>query len=419
MKCFDHSAPYIDRFIKCAQQDPLVKDKKCIEKLLDTIKDIRLLEVQGDDELRSIWIETARGKISDFGSYEEYLEEEVIGNYEEFVELWESYYPYEKKWYNLSFSTYGNEYFLFFDSQLTFHISGQEIFEDIGSLDIELIEWLNEKIKVTISRIKEDTSEYNRYINKNLPYEKRFGRIKRSVYWKNFPEEGQIFKEAFSDESIAIIEKIVEQSVKDKSNLKIRKISAGDYFKFCEIGYNANSYFRDKEEKLTPKEKYIAMADGRDCGLTKLDENSETAFVNWYKNDSNCGGHPWEICRGGNSTHISLFLYLVEDGWGLRLAGSSRVRAVETVKMALALYRNSIHFVLEKAEDILRMIKGIDSIGIVPETIIPVYCHGSFPDEDKINYFMNLGFERIGEIIEKSYWYPIEQVRFKGSTPVS
>ncbi|MCL4415204.1 MAG: hypothetical protein M1365_00665, partial [Actinobacteria bacterium] len=160
-----------------------------------------------------------------------------------------------------------------------------------------------------------------------------------------------------------------------------------------------------------PKKKYLAMADGRDCGLTKLDENSKTAFLNWYKNDSHCGGHPWEICRGGNSTHISLFLYQVENGWKLRLAGSSRARIIETVKMALAFYINKTPFVLEKAEEIFRMIKGIDFIGIVPETIIPRYCHGFFPDEDRINDFMNLGFERIEEIIKKSYWYPIKEVR--------
>jgi len=123
----------------------------------------------------------------------------------------------------------------------------------------------------------------------------------------------------------------------------------------------------------------MAMADGRDCGLTKLDEGSESAFEKWYKIESHCGGHPWEICRGGNSTHISLFICLAENGWNLRLAGCSRARVAETVKMALALHTNNIPFILEKAEEIIRMIKGIDYIGIVPETVIPVYCHSLFP----------------------------------------
>jgi hypothetical protein len=79
--------------------------------------------------------------------------------------------------------------------------------------------------------------------------------------------------------------------------------------------------------------------------------------------------------------------------------------------MALALYNDRIPFTLEKAEEILRMIKGIDHIRIVPETLIPVYCHSIFPSEDRINYFMNLGFERTEKIIKRAKWYPVEEIR--------
>jgi len=136
------------------------------------------------------------------------------------------------------------------------------------------------------------------------------------------------------------------------------------------------------------------MADGRHCGLTEVDEDSVTAFREWYDNKSTCSGHPWEVCRGGNSTHIALYVFDTEDGWKLRLAGSSKGRVVETIKMALALYEKKAPFILGKAEEILRMIKGIDNIGIVPETLIPVYYHSLFPDGDRINYFMNLGYEK-------------------------
>lgn len=52
------------------------------------IKEIGVLEIQGHDELRCIWIEVPRGTIEDFGEYEEFLEEDVVSNYEEFVEMW-------------------------------------------------------------------------------------------------------------------------------------------------------------------------------------------------------------------------------------------------------------------------------------------------------------------------------------------
>jgi hypothetical protein len=411
LECSNRKAPYLDVLIQYARQDPVIKCKKCIDKLFNVISEIRNLEIQGGDELRSIWIEADRGSISDFGSYKEYLKEGSVTNYEEFVDLWNYYYPYEKKWYNFSISSYENEYYFYFDSELTFHIRDTETFDAVDCSSFELVEWLEYKVNETIVKIKTDQYEYNRYISKNLPHKKRFGRILRSSYWTIFPDEGDIFKEAFPEESIAILEKIVWESLKNKSNLTMSKLSAGDYFRFCEIAYDANEYFKDKKEKLTSKEKYLAMADGRDCGLRNLDENSEAEFAAWYKKDSHCGGHPWEICRGGNSTHISLYLCQTENAWILRLAGSSSTRVVETVKIAIAFYLKNIPFILEKAREIFRMITGIDFIGIVPETIIPRYCHGFFPKEDRINDFMNLGFEKDDEIIEKSYWYPIEEVR--------
>ena len=282
MKHINNTAPYLDAYIEGLKREPLIKDKKCVVVLLEVIKEICKLEVQGDDELRSIWIEVPRGKISDFGDYKEYLEDESVSNYEEFVELWESYYPDENKWYMFSYTTYRNEHYLYFDSQLIFQIPDLETFEDVDYSNIEFIEWIKEKIKVTVPGIEKDTQGYNKYISQNLPYAKRIGRIIRSQYWEIFPEEGQIFKEAFPDESVAMLEKITEQSVKDDLNLIISKVSAGDYFRFCEIGYDANEYFKNRQEKLTSKEKYLAMADGRDCGLRKIDETETSAFANWY-----------------------------------------------------------------------------------------------------------------------------------------
>jgi hypothetical protein len=57
LKC---SAPYLGAHIESLKHNPLIKDKKCVEMLLEVIKEICKLEAQGDDELRSIWIEVPR-----------------------------------------------------------------------------------------------------------------------------------------------------------------------------------------------------------------------------------------------------------------------------------------------------------------------------------------------------------------------
>jgi len=59
------------------------------------------------------------------------------------------------------------------------------------------------------------------------------------------------------------------------------------------------------------------------------------------------------------------------------------------------------------------MITGSDYIGIVPDTVFPRYCHGLFPENDRIIDFMNLGFEKINKIIKNASWYPVEEVELE------
>jgi hypothetical protein len=170
----------------------------------------------------------------------------------------------------------------------------------------------------------------------------------------------------------------------------------------------ANNY--TKIEEKSPVELYKAFADGRDEGLTEIDPDSPDAFSRWYGGERKgfAGGHPWEVCRGGNSTHISL--YVVEEktgGWILRLAGCSIGRVNETIKFAIGLFANNIPFRLSDAREILDMMQGDDYIGIVPEGVVPRYCHSWFP-EDRINDFMNLGWEETDRLIKASDWYPVE-----------
>jgi hypothetical protein len=104
-------------------------------------------------------------------------------------------------------------------------------------------------------------------------------------------------------------------------------------------------------------DKYRVMADNRDEGLLDLPPGDSNAFATWYRNRAS-GGHPWEICRGGNSTHISLHVTECENSWQLYLAGFSVARVVETAKMAIALFERGVPFVLARKDEMLRMLTG-------------------------------------------------------------
>ena len=403
-------APDLDHLIRSCQSYPAVKNEVVIKRLADIFTMVCSLEKQGDDDYRSIWFSAERGKIEDFGDYNEYLEEGEVDNMNDFIEIWHCYYPDELKWYNFAITKYADVHYFFIDSKLTlqfkFDESNQEPCYDFQE---SLAGWLFKETQQTFALIKADVKGYNDLINCNLPYKKRTGRILRSDFWSIFPESGEEFHVVITTDIKEILYKLIAQSESESFNL-LPSICSGDFFRFCEIGYDANQYFDKSNKILTAKEKYIAMADGRDCGLTGLNEESHQDFNSWYETERNCGGHPWEICRGGNSTHISLYICKEKGGWYLRLEGSSIARVIETIKMAIALYKSEIPFILGRAEEIYRMACGVDYIGIVPETVTPRYCHSYFPKEDKIIDFMNLGTEKAEEIIKRAFWYPLPEV---------
>ena len=113
-------------------------------------------------------------------------------------------------------------------------------------------------------------------------------------------------------------------------------MTANDFYKYCAVGYTAMGY---DIGAMTPKEQYYRYADGRDGKLAEINGNSPEEFAEWLNGSDWHGTHPWEVCRGGNSTHISLYVCCDDCGFYFGLAGSSYSRSTETIKFYLALCR--------------------------------------------------------------------------------
>lgn len=145
-------------------------------------------------------------------------------------------------------------------------------------------------------------------------------------------------------------------------------------------------------QNYSPKEAYYEYADGRDEVLKDIDINSEAEFSKWYFDKNRFGGHPWEVCRGGNSTHIDLGVINEDGKWYYFLRGKSWNRSIETIKFYLALRRKGLPVFLEDVQEILNRLLGKDKIGIVPDFVIPRYCERDFTKE-KILDFMHLPYD--------------------------
>jgi len=410
-------APDADIIVNNSNSGTDLINRSIYQKLTKIYSVFSCLKPVGDDELRETWLELERGPIEAFGNFEEFQENGEVESMEDFEQMWKDYYPDETKWYKFQTAKYEDNLYFYFGSKLLWTVQEKEFREEDTKRDWNpeyyerFAKWLLEKITGETEKFKKDADAYNSYIQQHLPWSKRLGKIRRKDFWEIVGTETIRPDLKLGPERIEKLKKAVNNTKENQFPL-LPEMTANLYFRVCEIGYDANSYFKNSAETLSPRVKYLSFADGRDAGLRDVEGDSPEAFNEWYNSGSRMGAHPWEICRGGNSTHISLYVLKKDGKWIFDVAGSSIVRVEETVRMAVAFYENKIPFELRDANEIIRMVTGIDYIGIVPDTVFPRYCHSLFPEEDRIIDFMNLGSDKeiVPAVVEKALWYPLERI---------
>ncbi len=410
-------APDIDNITDSIKWDSAPLNLSIYKKLKNTYIIFSCVKPVSDDEMRKTWIEVERGPIEVFGNFEEFNESGEVESREDFIKYWKECYPEETKWYGFHTAKYENNLYFYFGGKLFWSVNETEFQEDAAKTSWSLAyfeqfaDWLLEKISEETNKLKLDTIAYNSYIQQNLPWFKRLGKIRRKEFWEVMGTDTIRPDIKLGDDLIEKLKRALSQMKENQCTL-LPEMTSNKYFKVCELCYNANNYFKNSAKKISPRNKYLSMADGRDGGLRDIESDSPEEFSEWYHSGGWAGSHPWEICRGGNSTHISLQVYPKNGQWIFNLAGSSINRVEETVRMAVTLYENNIPFELRDADEIERMITGIDFIGIVPDTVFPRYCRSLFPKEDRIIDFMNLESDKetVMNLVEKTFWYPLEDV---------
>lgn len=354
-----------------------------------------------------LWFKADRGPIEDFGNYDEWLEDGDVDDREEFEAWWLSEYPTETIWFGFG-ALYdadidyraiflGNKFVIEQDSRKE---KGYE--HDIS----EFAEWLLASVKERIEQIKDGT--YSEAIETGLPPQLRTGTIVRREFWDIFPELREDFFAGISKEDVA--EFLATASVQDDDctcfGNRMQDFTANDFFECCSIAYKAIGF---DIEGMTPREQYYRHADGRDNGLRDIDASSPTEFYQWLHDHRLLGGHPWEICRGGNSTHIDLLVRNDDAGCFLGVAGSSVGRTIEAIKIYLALRRAGKPVYLNEAKLLAARLDETEKIGVVPEGVVPKYCSTMFSDEKIITY-INLPSEKRDEVASHCVWQPLQKV---------
>ena len=380
---------------------------KLINELFAVLKEIQPNEVSYGRNIWRLWLKADRGPIAAFGDFQEMQEYGDVETYQEYEELWKELYPNKSSWF--SFAAVDDPSI----SYRAIFLNHKHVIE-VTSAPAKgypqnispFARWLLDAVRNCVTMLR--VGKYNQWITEELPPEKRTGTIIRKALWDIFPDWREEFFQGISREEIAQFEHYIAEKDPENSALvgRLKYVTANDFYRFCAMGYRANHY---SGENLSPKDWYQKHADGRDDGLSEINPDSPAAFQEWLTSRKTRGGHPWEVCRGGNSTHISLMVLSDQGGSYLLLAGSAWTRCLETVRFYLALRAAGLPVLLRDGSAILNRLLERDKLGIVPDDVLPFYCEELFPAE-KILDFIHLPVIKRDEVIQHCNWYPEPEV---------
>lgn len=134
------------------------------------------------------------------------------------------------------------------------------------------------------------------------------------------------------------------------------EVTLGDYLRTVKVIYEALGF--DVKGEL--KELYRRYADGRDCGMMELPLDDATAFRKWLNTKAYCGGHPFEVVRGGLITY-GIHLYPPEEGRYVLSPGDYLEDFYKVVKEFL---RREIPFKAPELVNVLKVLTGLAEVKV-------------------------------------------------------
>ncbi|MCX5727743.1 MAG: hypothetical protein NTZ28_02695 [Nitrospirae bacterium] len=214
----------------------------------------------------------------------------------------------------------------------------------------------------------------NKRVRSEYPLDRRYGIVPNALVRDCLPDVYHLDKELGKAGTRKFVELVEQGFFLKREKTEVETMTAGRFFEYCRIAYIAARRKEDKvDTSLTGRELYARHADGRHEGLLDIDPDSPHEFADWIDGKHpkrTMGGHPWEIKRGGNTTHIDLAVMRplpgVKQGFKVELRGESIGRMVETVRMFLALQAAGLPISIAHPEGVRKRLLAQDTIGIVP-----------------------------------------------------
>lgn len=228
--------------------------------------------------------------------------------------------------------------------------------------------------RVWLKRVQQDWIKMNALVIAKYPINRRKGVVPHSIVRASLSDIFRLDRELGKRNTAKFIKIHENGYFRDEKKIERSSMTVKIFFDYCKVAYIAAQRKDDYiDEKLSGLEMYKRYADGRHEGLLDIDIHSEEEFAAWLdgthpKRDR--GGHPWEIKRGGNTTHIDLYVsrprFREKEGFIVTVNAHAISRLTEAIRMFLSLYDAGMPITIGAPEDIMKRLLAQDNIGIVP-----------------------------------------------------
>lgn len=250
--------------------------------------------------------------------------------------------------------------------------------------------------------VAKDWIAANKRVRVEYPLDYRKGIVPHALIRATFADYFRFDLEVGPEKKQKIIELVESLYLRRSENTELESLTANEYFNYCKIAYIAAKREDEQvDETLSGRELYRMFADGRDDGLLEIDGDSQQEFADWIDGKhpkKGMGGHPWEIKRGGNTTHITLAVYRPRysqhNRFVIELCGEAWTRFAETLKMLYAIHEAGLPITITNPESVRKRLLAQDNVGVIPSYASYHRANQYFPakqDVFEVLHYKDLG----------------------------
>lgn len=403
-----------------------------------------LAQTEGERTFASLWFSVPRGSIDEWMTFEEYRDD-VDEQYWDYAEKptvdeaawraeWLDWFPEETSWHELEVLhdvVRGEDWLVVGIDNTTFCEVFPEgtIYEryfkqpryDAPDLDNALLA-LADIATQTVDELNHGS--YGPRIEKELPYDLRYGLIRRSDFWVATEGAGRFGCDELPKEELGeLISALRNQSDEDELPA-LGSLTARHYFDALRNGYRACGYELEEEHegrgswlgipKGDSREWHLRFGDARDKSLFELDPDSPEAFEDWFRANEHRLDHNFEIFVGRGCTRVHMNPYFADSGgWRLGIWGSITWHAADMAHMWKHMNKAGLPTHLYDAAAVANALEGSDYLLIVPRHKPHDYVSGEHFGHN-ISTALPLWREHREAIVAATHWQPIEIPRLSG-----